>query len=60
MQLKNNLIFLTRGMIAYNFKLVALNPNNNQTPPKKRAYRENRHHLSLSLSLYIGKYSCLR
>ena len=33
-------------MIAYNFKLVAFNPNNNQTPPKDRAYRENRHRIT--------------
>ena len=31
MQLKNNLTVLTRVKIAYNFALVAVNPNNNQT-----------------------------
>ena len=46
MLLKKNLIFLTRGMIACNFKLLAFNPNNNQTPPKNRAYRENRHRIT--------------
>ena len=31
MQLKENLTVLTRVKIAYNFTLVAVNPDNNQT-----------------------------